>query len=201
MWNSSELKDPWDFSHRFLSHLSQMSLSFFIWVLWLSSARLVSRSVSWREQRHWFTQIHFTDMLKTEGANLTQSLSNIILIAIQPWGERLSVMPIIAWYLLAICLLGKMLLWVSLVNNTSIKSEETIFFVLKVRFVRFYRFNVFSLQIFLTIVLFLPQSQKLLMLLFSQLLQTVVLLTVRVRTPDKGKSKILKWNTFPSLSQ
>lgn len=177
-----------------------MSLSFFIWVLWLSSARLVSRSVSWREQRQCFTQIHFTDMLKTEGANLTQSLSNIILIAI-PGGERLSVMPIIAWYLLAICLLGKMLLWVSLVNNTSIKSEETIFFVLKVRFVRFYRFNVFSLQIFLTIVLFLPQSQKLLMLLFSQLLQTVVLLTVRVRTPDKGKSKIWKWNTFPSLSQ
>lgn len=39
-----------------------------------------------------------------------------------------------------------------------------------------YHFNVFSLQVFLTVVLFLPQSQKLLLLLVSQLLEALVFL-------------------------
>lgn len=40
-----------------------------------------------------------------------------------------------------------------------------------------YQFDVFSLQIFLTVVLLLPQSQELLLLLVSQLLEAFVFLT------------------------
>lgn len=41
----------------------------------------------------------------------------------------------------------------------------------------FHHFDVFSLQIFLTVVLLLPQSQELLLLLVSQLLQAFIFLT------------------------
>lgn len=52
--------------------------------------------------------------------------------------------------------------------------------------------NVFSLQIFLTVVLFLPQSQEMLLLLIFQLLQTLIFLTVWTWTPDKHKQVQMK---------
>lgn len=43
----------WASSVNASAYLSQMSLSFFIWILWLSSARLFRRSVSCRKPKKW----------------------------------------------------------------------------------------------------------------------------------------------------
>lgn len=49
-------------------------------------------------------------------------------------------------------------------------------YILNKRSFVIYHLDVFPLQIFLTVVLFLPQSQELLLLLVSQLLQALVFL-------------------------
>lgn len=51
----------WASSVNVSAYLSQMSLSFFIWILWLSSARLFRRSVSCRKPKKWiFICLHIT---------------------------------------------------------------------------------------------------------------------------------------------
>lgn len=65
-----------------VTYLSQMSLSFFIWVLWLSSARLVSRSVSW--SKHITTFTSHTDVQSMLGQRTTRK--NVVTVRVcRPW--------------------------------------------------------------------------------------------------------------------
>lgn len=53
----------WASSVNASAYLSQMSLSFFIWILWLSSARLFRRSVSCRKPKMWiFICLHIATL-------------------------------------------------------------------------------------------------------------------------------------------
>ena len=158
---------------RFVTYLSQMSLSFFIWVLWLSSARLVSRSVSCRNK---------------------QTCSAL------PDCTQRGIFSLFCVSYLAFCRLG-VISFCACSSEDALKSQflETVVKVSSSSSswfgLTFYHFDVFPLQVLLTVVLFLPQSQKLLLLLVSQLLEALVLLAVGTRAPGKHTQM------FPTLTR